>query len=146
MCCLPFTLFPAVAESPLNQVSGACSHKGPCALNRSIHSTKGIWNLALGGGHLAQEQLFSRLRLPVAIGLWGISCPTPHLTQAGCCLSLQLEQPVLRPGSAGDAPVPSFLLALAQPTATRISLLSREQPQETKLASGQTWGRGHKLF
>lgn len=82
----------------------------------------------------------------MAIGLWGISCPTPHLTQAGCCLSLQLEQPVLRPGSAGDAPEPSFLLALAQPTATRISLLSREQPQETKLASGQTWGRGHKLF
>lgn len=69
MCSLPTKLFLAVVESPLNQVSGVCSHKGPCALNRSIHSTKGMWNLALGGGRLAEGQLFSCLGLPVAIDL-----------------------------------------------------------------------------
>lgn len=77
MCSLPSKLFPAVVESPLNQVSGVCSHKGPCALNRSIDSTKGMWNLAPGGGCLAKRQLFSCLGLPVAVGLWGIPWALP---------------------------------------------------------------------
>lgn len=34
--------------SPQTQVSGVCSHKGPCAVNRSSRSTKGMWNLAKG--------------------------------------------------------------------------------------------------
>lgn len=77
MCCLPSKLFLAVVESPLNQVSGVCSHKGPCALNRSTHRTQGMRNLAPGGGRLAEGQLFSHLALPVAIGLRGI--PWVHL-------------------------------------------------------------------
>lgn len=124
--------------SSQTQVSGVCSHKGPCAVNRSFRSTKGMWNLAK-----SSPSRGAVVQLPRAYSdRWLSGQPVgPHAHPAHrtprvtvCCLGLQ---PFLSgPRSAGDAPVLSFRPALAQPSAARISLLSREWPWET-----QTWLR-----
>lgn len=45
----PLQAIPGICRIPSQtQVSGVYSHRGPCAVNRSIHSTKGMWNLAKG--------------------------------------------------------------------------------------------------
>lgn len=98
----------------------------------------GMWNLVKGSP--SQEAV---VQLPKAYSdhrpLGPPACLlTSHWSQGPspkpvCCLSLQEDQPFLRDsGSVGDTPILSFLLILEQPSAARISLLSREGPWETQ--------------
>lgn len=149
MCCLCLKLFLAAVESPLNQVSGVCSHKGPCALNRSIHSTKGMWNLAPGGGRLAKEQLFSLLGLPVATGLWGVpwvhppTLPTrtasvPPESAAGAAHS-ETQEVLVTPQC------PPSCWPWHSPLPPGSTYCPGRSPRKPEPASGQPWGRGPKL-
>lgn len=110
-------------------------------MNRSICSTKGMWNLAKGppsqgavvqlpGAYSGHWPLGYPVGPPTSLAYLTPLVPGPK-PQATVLSELQLHQPFLRnPGNAGGTLVLSFWLVLELPGAARINLLSREGPQE----------------
>lgn len=65
------------------QVSGVCSHKGPCAVNRSVRGAKGMW-LGLAEGQFLSSRGLALTNDPL-VRLMG---PPALLTlRVMCCLS-----------------------------------------------------------
>lgn len=143
MCSLPAKLLVLFVESQ-TQVPGVCHPSRSCAVNRSMCSTKGMWQVAPGRGHLATGQLFSCLGLTLTTGLWGVlqpactPCP-PHISvRGGPAQASVLSEPAmgvalpLRGWEVLGMPQRfSSCLALPWPSASRINLPSVEQPRET---------------
>lgn len=88
MCGLLSKLFLAFVESPFKPKCQLCSHNGPCAVNRSSHSTQGMWDLAKGSPSQAAVVQLPRAypdRWPLGPPVGPPACPaqlTPVVTGA----------------------------------------------------------------
>lgn len=117
-------------------------------MNRSSHSTQGMWDLAKGSpsrGAVVQLPRAYSDRWPLGHPVGPPACPahlTPVVTGAKpqARAEPQLDPPFVfaEPGRTGDTSVLS-LLVLEQPSAARIDFLRREGPQETQTSLRRAW-------